>query len=71
MNKHEEYAIVIRGEINYHKQKECAYFTPSCGADLKRCAGKGKCPKATFENDVYLEALEMSLQLLEEKIDRV
>ena len=57
-SKLNSHIVVIRGLINYHKRMV---------APLKDspCAGEEICPVLKFENDLYLEALEESLRLLE------
>jgi len=72
LNKYEESASALRSLINFHKMRFCPHFDERhCAAGTIMCYEKGKCPRATFENDVYLEALEMSLQLVNEKINQV
>ena len=56
----ESHAQVLRGLINYHKRM-MMMGESGCGASEK-------CPKATILNDVYLEALEESLRLIEREI---
>lgn len=58
IGKLESHVVVIRGLMNYHKRMV---------APLKDspCAGEEICPVIKFENDLYLEALEESLRLLE------
>ena len=47
---------VIRGLINYHKRMV---------GPLVGCGGNDACPVIAFENDVYLDALEEALRLME------
>ena len=52
---------VIKGLINYHKRMVMPLGdTP--------CIEKDGCPVIRFENDVYLKALEASLELLEREL---
>ena len=50
--------IVIRGLVNYHKRMVATLNELPCGDGEK-------CPVLDFENDLYLKALEVSLELLE------
>lgn len=50
---------VIRGLINYHKRMV---------GPLVGCGGNEVCPVIAFENDVYLDALEEALRLMEREI---
>ena len=56
----ESYAQVVRGLINYHKR--LLMISTCVGNENKEC------PKETFRNDVYLGALEESLNLIEREI---
>ena len=53
--------FVIRGLVNYHKRMVAPLNDLPCG-------GGEKCPVLDFENDLYLKALEASLELLEREL---
>lgn len=57
----EKHISVIKGLINYHKRMVMPLGdTP--------CFEKDGCPVIRFENDVYLKALEASLELIEREL---
>lgn len=67
--KLESYIPILRGLISYHKRmmfgcESCCLYNPSKGV-IDVC--KEKCPKKDT-GDIYLEALEESLRLLEKEI---
>ena len=70
----EAYSHVLRGLINYHKRMmlmDTCYLRDSESGGYRPCKKvdeKGKCPRETAMNDLYLGALEESLRLIEKEI---
>ena len=57
----ENHIMIINGLINYHKRMVSPISQMACVASEN-------CPVLSFENDIYLAALEASLELLKREL---
>lgn len=69
--KYEKEALCMaRSSLNMLKSYHKRVTMPgcSCEAECEQCKSLGKCPARIFD-DAYLEALDISLSLIEREID--